>query len=325
MKNYGFPLLAVVLGLMLGMARPAQAQGGDFAQWLAGFRRDAAAQGVPAATLDRALAGVEPLPRVLELDRKQPESTITLARYLTNVMKPERIAKGRKLKLQHKALLRSVSDRYGVPSKVIMALWAVESGFGDMMGSFKVVDALATLAFDGRRPDLFRAELIAALKILAHGRFESEDLKGSWAGAMGQVQFMPSTYLRYAVNYGHAGQPDIWHTQGDVFASAANYLSTLGWKRDESWGREVVLPARFDSGLIGLPTRHTVGEWAKLGVHRAGGAKLPASTIEGSIVQPDGPGGRAFLVYDNFRVIMKWNHSTYFALAVNMLADGIGN
>jgi membrane-bound lytic murein transglycosylase B len=280
---------------------------------------------VPAETLDRALSGVEPLPRVLELDRRQPESTLTLARYLNNVVKPERIEKGRGLKVLHKALLRAVSDRYGVPSKVIMALWAVESGFGESMGSFKVVDALATLAYDGRRPDLFRAELISALKILGHGRFASEDLKGSWAGAMGQVQFMPSTYLHYAVAYNHGDQPDIWHTQGDVFASAANYLSTLGWKRDESWGREVVLPASLDSGLIGLPVKHTVNEWGRLGVRRVDGAKLPPSSIEGSIVQPDGPGGRAFLVYDNFRVIMKWNHSTYFAVAINMLADEIGN
>jgi membrane-bound lytic murein transglycosylase B len=325
MRNYGFPLLAVALGLMLGLARPALAQGGDFAQWLAGLKRDAAAQGVPAGTLDRALAGVQPLPRVLELDQRQPETTMTLDRYLAAVVKPERIEKGRKLKLLHRALLRSIAERYGVPSKVIMALWAVESGFGDSMGSFKVVDALATLAFDGRRPDLFRAELISALRILGRGRFQSDDLKGSWAGAMGQVQFMPSTYLRFAVNYRHEGQPDIWHSQGDVFASAANYLSTLGWKRDESWGREVVLPARFAPGLIGLSVKHPVGEWGKLGVRRVGGAKLPASTIEGSIIQPDGPGGRAFLVYDNFRVIMKWNHSTYFAVAVNTLADGIGN
>lgn len=325
MKNYGFPLGAVALGLMLALAGPACAQGADFAQWLAGLRRDAAAQGVPAATLDQALGGVQPIPRVLELDQKQPESTLTLSRYLTNVVKPERIEKGRKLKLEHKALLHAVSDRYGVPPKVIMALWAVESGFGDTMGSFKVVDALATLAFDGRRPELFRGELISALKILGHGRFASDDLKGSWAGAMGQVQFMPSTYLRYAVNYEHEGQPDIWHRQGDVFASAANYLSTLGWKRDESWGREVELPARFDTGLIGLPVKRSVTEWGRLGVHRVGGGKLPASTIQGAIVQPDGAGGRAFLVYDNFRVIMKWNHSTYFAVAVNMLADGIGN
>jgi membrane-bound lytic murein transglycosylase B len=325
MKNYGFPLLALTLGLTLAFAGPAKAQGGDFAQWLAGLRRDAAAQGVPARTLDSALSGVQPLPRVLELDQKQPESTITLEHYLSNVVKPERVEKGRQLKLEQKALLRGVSNRYGVPPKTIMALWAVESGFGATMGTFKVVDALATLAFDGRRPDLFRAELISALKILGRGQLASEDLKGSWAGAMGQVQFMPSTYLQYAVNYDHPGQPDIWHTQGDVFASAANYLSTLGWKRDESWGREVELPANFDPGLIGLPVKHTVTEWSKLGVRRLDHGKLPPSAIEGSIVAPDGAGGRAFLVYNNFRVIMKWNHSTYFALAVNLLSDGIGN
>jgi membrane-bound lytic murein transglycosylase B len=325
MKNYGFPVFVLAIGLLFGLPGAAHAEGGDFAQWLAGLRRDAAAQGVPAATLDSALSGVEPLPRVLELDQKQPESTITLGRYLANVVKPERIERGRKLKAEHKALLRAVSNRYGVPPKTIMALWAVESGFGSSMGTFKVVDALATLAFDGRRPDLFRAELISALKILGRGRFQSDDLKGSWAGAMGQVQFMPSTYLHYAVNYDHEGQPDIWHTQGDVFASAANYLSTLGWKRDESWGREVDLPASFDPGLIGLPIKHSVTEWSKLGVRRLDHGKLPPSAIEGSIVAPDGPGGRAFLVYDNFRVIMKWNHSTYFALAVNLLADGIGN
>ena len=325
MKNYGFRIFAFALALILCLGLPAHAQGADFGQWLAGLRRDAAAQGVPAATLDSALGGIQPLPRVLELDQKQPESTITLGHYLSNVIKPERVAKGRQLKLDNKALLDAVAARYGVPPKTIMALWAVESGFGATMGSFKVVDALATLAFDGRRPELFRGELISALKILGRGKFESDDLKGSWAGAMGQVQFMPSTYLHYAVNYDHQGQPDIWHTQGDVFASAANYLSTLGWKRDESWGREVALPARFDTGLIGLPVKHTVSEWAKLGVRRLGGAQLPPSTIAGSIVAPDGAGGRVFLVYDNFRTIMKWNHSTYFALAVNLLADEIGN
>ncbi|MDB5397687.1 MAG: mltB [Rhodospirillales bacterium] len=318
-------LIFFALILSLSAAGGAHAAGEDFSQWLAGLKRDAAAQGVPPATLDSALNNVAPIPRVLELDQKQPESTLTLGRYLANVVLPVRIEKGKTLKAQNKALLRAVSDRYGVPTKTIMALWAVESGFGASTGGFKVVDSLATLAYDGRRPDLFRAELINALKILGHGQFGSEDLKGSWAGAMGQVQFMPSTYLNYAVNYRHEGQPDIWHSQGDVFASAANYLASLGWKRHESWGREVTLPARFDSELIGLPTKRSLADWSKLGVRTLAGAKLPPSAIQGSIVAPDGPGGRAFLVYDNFRTIMKWNHSTYFALAVNLLGDGIGN
>jgi membrane-bound lytic murein transglycosylase B len=323
MKYHAFFVL--LLSLTFGAAGGTQAAGEDFPHWLAGLRRDAAAQGVPAATLDSALRDVAPLPRVLELDQKQPESTLTLGQYLANVVIPARIAKGRQLKARNKALLRAVSDAYGVPAKTILALWAIESGYGASMGGFKVVDSLATLAYDGRRPDLFRAELIDALKILGRGRFGPADLKGSWAGAMGQVQFMPSTYLNYAVNFRHDGQPDIWRSQGDVFASAANYLAAIGWKRNQSWGREVKLPTRFDSELIGLPNRHSVTEWSRLGVRTLAGAKLPPSMIEGSIVAPDGPGGRAFLVYDNFRTIMKWNHSTYFALAVNLLGDEIGN
>ena len=319
MKQYAF----IALILTLGAAGPAAAE--DFAQWLAGLKRDAAAQGVPAATLDSALHDVAPNQRVLELDQKQPETTVTLERYLANTIVPARLEKGRKLKQENRALLRAVSNRYGVPPKTIMALWAIESGFGAKMGNFRVVDSLATLAFDGRRPDLFRAELIDALKILGRGRFGADDLKGSWAGAMGQVQFMPSTYLTYAVDYSHGGAPDIWRQQGDGFASAANYLASLGWKRGEGWGREIKLPARLDDGEIGLTNRHTVTEWSKLGVRTLAGAKLPPSPIEGSVVAPDGREGRAFLVYDNFRTIMKWNRSTYFALAVNLLGDGIGN
>jgi membrane-bound lytic murein transglycosylase B len=321
MKTYAF--FALILSFAL--AGDARAANEDFAHWLAGLKRDAAAQGIPAATLDSALRNTAPIPRVLELDQKQPESTLTLGRYLANVVLPVRIEKGRQLKAENKALLHAVSDHYGVPTKTIMALWAIESGFGATTGNFKVVDSLATLAYDGRRPDFFRAELIDALKILGHGQFSSDELKGSWAGAMGQVQFMPSTYLNYAVNYRHEGQPDIWRQPGDVFASAANYLASIGWKRNESWGREVSLPARFDTELIGITTRHSVTEWGKLGVHTLGGAKLAPSAIEASIVAPDGPGGRAFLVYDNFRTIMKWNHSTYFALGVCLLGDGIGN
>jgi membrane-bound lytic murein transglycosylase B len=308
----------------LAVATPTMAAE-DFAGWLAGLKRDAAAQGVPAHTLDVALAGVVPLPRVLELDQKQPESTLSAAQYLTSVVTPARIEKGRTLKAENKALLRAVSDRYGVPTKTIMALWAIESAFGVSMGNFRVVDSLSTLAYDGRRPDLFRAELIDALKILGRGRFRSDDLKGSWAGAMGQIQFMPSTYLNYAVNYRHEGQPDIWRQPGDVFASAANYLASIGWKRNQPWGREVTLPAGFDSALIGLPMRRAVSDWSKLGVRTLSGGKLAPGPTEGSIVAPDGLEGRAFLVYDNFRTIMKWNHSTYFALAVGLLGDGIGN
>jgi membrane-bound lytic murein transglycosylase B len=329
MKLYPVPVVVLLIFGMAIATCPAQAQSADdkqgFARWLAQVEHDAIAQGVPASIVESALRGVTPLPRVIELDRRQPETTLTFQQYVSRVVVPDKIAAGRKLRVQNRKLLRSVSDRYGVSPKIIMALWAIESGYGHAMGDTRVVDSLATLAFDGRRPDLFRAELIAALKILGRGRFDSGMLKGSWAGAMGQVQFMPSTYLQYAVNYGHQGEPDIWRDTADVFASAANYLSALGWKREENWGREVKLPARFDAGQLGLPVQRTVAEWGKQGVRRVDGGPLPQSAIEGSVIAPDGVGGRAFLVYDNFRAIMKWNRSTYFALAVGLLGDAIGN
>jgi membrane-bound lytic murein transglycosylase B len=321
MQKSFFLLVAMLIGLG-GPDRMAKAE--EFAQWLVGVKHDAASQGIHAATIENALRSVAPIPRVIELDQKQPETTQTFEQYISHVTVAARIDKGRALGVQNRAVLRQIANRYGVSSKIIIALWAIESNFGQVMGDFRTVDALATLAYDGRRPDLFRAELISALKIIDRGHFHSADLKGSWAGAMGQVQFMPSTYLRYAVDFDQSGAADIWHDTPDVFASAANYLADLGWKRTETWGREVRLPTRFDGDLIGLPNRRSVAEWAKLGIRRLDGSALPASTIEGSVIAPDGPGGRAFLVYDNFRAIMKWNHSTYFALAVGLLGDMIG-
>jgi membrane-bound lytic murein transglycosylase B len=321
MKLNVFPLVI----LLLSAPSPASADDQGFPRWLVELKRDALAQGIPAAAVDAALTGVALQPRVLELDQRQPESALNLTQYLANALVPARIARGRTLKADNRALLRKVADRYGAPPKTIMALWAIESGYGAAMGKFRVIDALATLAYDGRRPDLFRAELIDALRIVARGKFTADELRGSWAGAMGQPQFMPSTYLKYAVDYSHRGEADIWYDKADVFASAANYLSELGWKRDESWGREVRLPRNFDSAQIGLPTKRSVADWARLGVLRADGGALPASRIEGSIVAPDGAQGRSFLVYDNFRTIMKWNHSTNFALAVCLLGDAIGN
>jgi membrane-bound lytic murein transglycosylase B len=304
-------------------ARSASAD--DFSQWLATLKKDAQMQGIQAATIDAALHNAQPMPQILELDRKQPETTVTLAQYLSHVMTPARIGQGRKLRAENAALLRSVAGKYGVAPKTIMALWAIESGFGHTMGDYRVVDTLVTLAYDGRRPDLFRAELIAALKIIGQGRLTADDLKGSWAGAMGQIQFMPTTYLKYGVDFDHRGDADIWRDTGDVFASAANYLADLGWNRNETWGREVKLPPRFDPALLGLPNQRTVKEWVVAGVRKADGGNLPPSAIEGSIIAPDGLDGRAFLVYGNFRTIMKWNRSTYFALAVGLLGDAIGN
>ena len=312
----------IVVLLVLATARSSAAE--DFDRWLDGLKHDAEAAGVPQATIEAALDDVAPLPRVIELDQRQPETTITFSEYLSRVIVPKRVAEGRTLAQRNAGILRRVKAEYAVPPRILLALWAIESSYGHAMGDFRVVDALATLAYDGRRPDLFRAELISALKILSRSRFQPADLKGSWAGAMGQTQFMPSTYLKYAVDLRHSGAPDIWHDTGDVLASAANYLSQLGWNADQGWGREVRLPANFDQGLIGPSIRKSVADWARLGVRRQSGGKLPASPVEASLVAPDGVDGRAFLVYDNFRTIMKWNHSTYFALAVCLLGDAIG-
>lgn len=313
-----------ILALLL-LVTPNGAWAEEFSQWLEGVKRDAEAAGVPRPTIDAAFRGVSPLPRIIELDQRQPETTLTLAEYLGRVVVPQRVQQGRALMARNGRLLQAIAGEYGVPPKIIMALWAIESSYGQVMGDYRTVDALATLAYDGRRPDFFRGELINALKILGRSGFQAADLKGSWAGAMGQTQFMPSTYLKYAVGFGHPGAPDIWHSTGDALASAANYLSQLGWNGDESWGREVRLPAGFSPDLVGLPVQKSVADWSRLGVRRLDGSKLPASAITGSVVAPDGIGGRAFLVYGNFRTVMKWNRSTYFALAVGLLGDAIGN
>jgi len=296
----------------------------DFAAWLDGVKREASTKGISEATIRAALSGVEPIPRVIELDRRQPEKTITFAQYLQRVINDRRVETGRRLYQEHRRVLDEVGAKYGVQPRFIVALWGIETDFGRNTGGFSVVNALATLAHDGRRSDYFRDELMKALQILDEGHISPSDMKGSWAGAMGQSQFMPSSFLLYAQDHDGDGHKDIWRTVPDVFASAANYLSTVGWNPDQTWGREVRVPKGFDRQLAGLETRKALSEWQALGVRKADGTALPPVAIEGSIVLPDGPGGRAFLVYDNYRTIMRWNRSTYFATAVGILADRIG-
>ena len=216
-----------------------------------------------------------------------------------------------------------ISKRYGVQPRFIVALWGIESSFGEGSGKFPVVAALATLAYDGRRSAFFRRELMNALKIIDQDHFDPKDMLGSWAGAMGQSQFMPSSFLLYAVNYSGDGRRDIWHSRPDVFASIANYLSQSGWHGDESWGRAVRLPAKFDPALIGLNVRKSMREWQRLGVQRSDGGVLPARDTVASVLRPGGEDGPALLVFDNFRVLMKWNSSSYFASAVGFLADSM--
>ena len=297
----------------------------SFEVWLAEFRSEALAAGIRAATLDAAFAGVKPIDRVIELDRQQPESVLTFEDYLTRVVPERRISIGREKLAQHHALLNKISSEFNVPARFIVALWGIETDYGRLGGNFSVIASLATLAYEGRRAALFRSQLLDALYILESGDVALSDLRGSWAGAMGQTQFMPSTFRKYAVDFNGDGKRDPWTQPADVFASAANYLSKIGWVKGETWGREVRVPDNLDRQWLGLEQRKTLAEWQALGVRRKDGADLATLEMSASLVQPSGPGGRAFLVYDNFRVLMQWNRSTYFGVAVGQLADALAD
>ncbi|HXS40843.1 MAG TPA: lytic murein transglycosylase [Stellaceae bacterium] len=321
-------LTPLFLVLSLLVLRPASAaEAGDFASWLHGMRQDAQAQGITSATLDRAFAGVKPIPRVIELDHSQPETTLTFAEYQERVASPERRQAAHEQYLLNKSLLDEIGQRYGVQPRYIVALWGIETNFGQRIGSYPVIAALATLAYDGRRAAFFRRELINALRIVQTDNIDPAKMIGSWAGAMGQSQFMPSSFLAYAVSYRDAGAPDIWTRKDDVFASIANYLSRVGWRGDQPWGEPAVAPANLDSSQIGPGKKKSVAEWAALGVKRADGRALPSAGPEASwraaLLQPAGSDGPSFLVYDNFNVIMRWNNSSYFAVAVGSIADSV--
>ncbi len=294
-----------------------------FAEWLTELRSEARQRGISEAILADALDRIEPVPRVIELDRNQPEFTLTFKEYLTRVAPEHRIAMGRKRLAQNRDLLNAVYRSYGVPPHMIVALWGIETDFGRLTGGFKVIPALATLAHDGRRSAFFRRELFNALTILEQGHIKPADMVGSWAGAMGQCQFMPSSFLNFAVDRDGDGRKDIWKTKADIFASAANLLAGSGWERGWTWGRPVRLPDVFDLGVEGLDTEKPLSEWHALGIRRADGRDLPKAQIKASLIMPDGPDGPVFLVYNNFRVILRWNRSDYFALTAGYLADRI--
>ena len=325
----GFRRIWCLAGALLAIfcAQAAAQPQQEFPQWLDGLRADALGQGISQATLDQALSGVQPIDRVIELDRRQPEFTMTFAGYLSHVVNPGRVKAGRRQLATHRRLLREVSARFGVPAPVVVAMWGIESDFGRLTGGFQVVPALATLAYDGRRSQYFRGELMNALKMI-DGGVPAARLRGSWAGAMGQCQFMPSTYLRYAKRWSGDGRPDIWTSDEDVFASTANYLSQIGWNRGHGWGRAVRLPKHgMAQALFGLDRKRSLREWNKLGLRLANGKSLPNSDLEASLIRAEtGKGedvghGPPYLVYDNFQVIMKWNRSVFFALAAGTLAD----
>lgn len=309
----------VILAASVAVAEPK-----PFQEWLKIVRAEASAAGIRDEILAAALDGIKLTPRVVELDRKQPEFSLTFRQYMDRVVPRSRVEKGRRKLAENKAILEDVGRKFGVQPRFIVALWGIETDFGRVTGGFKVIAALATLAYDGRRSRYFRKELMNALKILDGGHIKAQDMVGSWAGAMGQSQFMPSSFLNFAIDYDGDGRKDIWTTKADVFGSAANYLSRSGWKGDQTWGRAVRLPAGFNTGLAGLKVVKPISEWRRLGVLRADGSDLPKRDLKASIVFTEGPGSAAYMVYNNYRTILKWNRSTYFAVAVGTLADRIG-
>ena len=302
---------------------PAAAQQADFRACLDAIRDTAVAQGVPSATAEQALRTVTPDPRVLELDSRQPEFTLTLGRYLGNAINAERVTKGQQMLARHRALLDPIEREYGVPATYLVAFWGLESGYGRFTGDFAVIRSLATLGCQTKRATFFANELVQALKILARNHMTVAQMKGSWAGAMGNTQFMPSTYVNYAVDRDGDGRVDLWASLPDVFASSANFLSKSGWKRGQPSHEEVILPAGFDYARTDLSTERSVREWQALGVRSADGRPLGDFGERAAIALPAGYRGPAFLLWPNYKVILVWNRSQLYAISVGLLARQI--
>jgi membrane-bound lytic murein transglycosylase B len=315
-----------LLALLICASVPA-ANADDFADWMQTLRAEARAAGISKATLDAALTDIELIPRVVELDRNQPEFKMTLDRYLGQFVSSTRQATAAQKLVEHAELLDAISKKYGVQKRYIVTFWGIETSFGKYLGSFNVPQALVTLAYDGRRSAYFRKELLNALRIIDGGHISADRMKGSWAGAMGQSQFMPSSFLAYAEDWDGDGKRDIWGTTADVFASTANYLAKAGWRDDMTWGREVRIPSDLVISSMGATklsnskTRLTLPAWQTAGVRNLDGSALPTRPLNARLVLPDGIGGRAFLVYSNFESILRWNRSNYYAIAVGSLSD----
>lgn len=295
-----------------------------FTAYVEQIKQEALADGYKAETLETAFAGVQFYQRSVKADRNQPEFKLTLDTYLPRAVPEWKAKKAVEKYEQHRELLEKIGAEYGVQPRFIVALWGIETNFGSFTGGMDVISALTTMAYEGRREAFFKKELWHALTIVEEGHIPIEQMKGSWAGAMGQAQFMPSSFMSYAVDYDGDGRKDIWGSQGDVFASAANYLKSVGWRDDVTWGRQVQLPEEFDTELASLNVKKPLSEWQELGVRRYDGGDLPQrDDIEASVVIPDDKQGRVFLAYNNYDALMRWNRSHYFVAAVGYLSDRI--
>ncbi|MCU7555974.1 lytic murein transglycosylase [Alteromonas sp. ASW11-19] len=296
-----------------------------FQAYLSELQQEAVTRGIDPALLDKAFATIEFRPTVVKSDKNQPERKITLDDYLATRVPDWKVNQAVEKLSAHRGVLEEIADVYQVQPRFIVALWGNESNFGRIQGKFDVLSALSSLAYEGRRETLFRKQFFAALTILNEGHIELADFKGSWAGAMGQSQFMPTSFLTYAVDYNKDGKKDIWGTPADVFASIANFLSSEGWQGDYTWGRQVTLTSDEALSKRGLDKQHyqPLAAWQQLGVRRYDGSALPDVDIRASLIMPDGPDGRIYLVYNNFHTLMKWNRSSYFGVSVGYLSDRI--
>lgn len=309
-------ILAAPLGLL-----PLGASAQDrFAAFLTELRAEAERGGVRASTVDAALAGLQPLQHVLDLQNRQPEAVLTWAQYRTLVLPQSRLDGARAAFANDAALLRQVADSYNADPRVVVGIWGLESGFGAHTGSTRVVKSLVTLAYAGRRAAFFHGELLAALRILDAGDIGVHQMTGSWAGAMGQPQFMPSSYLRFAVDANNDGRRDIWADRADVFGSIANYLGRSGWRSGEPWCQPITVPGG-DLGRTGHDAFRTLAAWQDAGVRRIDGRRFSRTDVQGGVLQPDGAGGEAFMVYHNFNVIRRYNSPDNYALAVGLLGN----
>jgi membrane-bound lytic murein transglycosylase B len=323
-------------GVAAAQTAPQETAPVPFEDWMAALRAEALAKGISQRTVDAALGSVERLPVVVERDRTQAELTLTFDQYLARRLPSSVVRTARAVAKRHRMELRRVDAQYGVHSSVIVAIWGMESNFGRFQGVRPTISTLATLAYDGRRQTLFREELIAALRIIDRGDVEPAALKGSWAGAMGQAQFMPSSYLRWAADGDGDGRRDIWTSLPDVFASIARYLKEHGWAKDQRWGREVRLTDRTAARVAAAVPLRLVGAcqavremsearplsaWRELGVTQRSGAALPATDLPASLVRVD---ARNFLVYGNYEALLAYNCAHTYALSIGILADRIG-
>jgi membrane-bound lytic murein transglycosylase B len=304
------------------IATPAFAQN-DFRACLENVRVDALRQGVPAAVADRAFQGLTPDQKVVDLDSRQPEFSLTYAKYVGGTVSTDRIAKGQQRLAQNRGLLDALDREYGVPPQYLMAFWGVETNYGSFMGDFPVVRSVATLACMTKRVAFFSNETIQALRILAMNGMTSQQMRGSWAGAMGNMQFMPSTFTKWAVDRDGNGRIDLWSSVPDAMASAANYLRGVGFKRGLPSSDEVTLPSNFPLEQADTSVEKPVKAWAAMGVRRAGGGPLPQVDDASSIILPAGWRGPAFILYPNFAAVMNWNRSTLYALSIGILARQI--